>query len=138
MGAWGTGTFDSDTALDFLDGLDREHNIPATLVATLAGAGDTYTDVYQGDEAWAAIGLVCAAADVDSPHVAKGVWQAYYQQLLPADQARALLPAAAQACTRLTSCTPWLSMWLDGPGHAAERVADLRHTLDNAMAPGDG
>jgi hypothetical protein len=101
MGAWGTGIFQDDAAMDFLDGLPDEPAPFATMAQALQAAmGAEYLAYDEGQAALvsaAVIDAVCRGVALDGVDDEAGAWLAG----LDAGPATALRGAAAGACRRL-------------------------------------
>jgi hypothetical protein len=115
MGAWGTGPFDNDDAVDFaasLDDLEPEHRADAIREALADAAAETdYLERDTGGAAIAAAALVAAQSpDGDPVDPVHGPQQTVPQ--LPAD----LRPVAVQALTRaLADNSELFELWTDAP-----------------------
>ncbi len=112
MGAWGTGVFDNDAALDWFDALERR-GADAVLAAlqAISEEGDAI-EVDQAREALAAAEIVAAALgrpDADLPGEASDWVQAHGGGI--GDE---LLPAATGAVTRIRERSDLRDLWEEG------------------------
>ena len=138
MGAWGTGSFENDDAVDWvadLETCDDSVVIEATL-ARVAETGDAYLDLPDGASAVAAAEILAALLGEPGPTLADEArgWVASHASLgVPA----AAVELANAALTRVRSDperSELSGLWEDS-GHAAERVTaieDLARRLGRA------
>ncbi|MFD4656755.1 DUF4259 domain-containing protein [Kitasatospora sp. NPDC058444] len=136
MGAWGTGPFDNDTAMDFADALDeaaegeRETLVRTALIRTVPARGPLeYLEYLDGTEAVAAAALVAAQCPGDAP-IDPGYRPG---QALPAFTTD-LRSLAVEALDRVVAESSELAeLWDEAPGGTKWRQ-DVRR-LRTVLAP---
>jgi hypothetical protein len=132
MGAWGTGPFDNDDAVDFVRDLAETlpENRIGMLSAALTSAADNlgYLQVDDGQAAIAAAAIVAAwtaGRSVDDAPALTGL----NPPAVPAD----LLGAARKALDRVTGPdSEWRSLWGDDADDVLGVIAEIRSALPEA------
>ncbi|HET7234013.1 MAG TPA: DUF4259 domain-containing protein [Longimicrobium sp.] len=135
MGAWGTGVFDNDAALDWFDALEQR-GADAVLVAlqTIPEEADTI-EVDQANEALAAAEIVAACrarASSNLPGEATDWINAHETEIGPE-----LLPLAIDAVTRIRAESELKDLWEEGDS-AAEWLAVIDDLLGRLREGGSG
>ena len=114
MGAWGTGPFENDDALDLVGEInDAEPDAVAELLSDILSVPDADDDLDEldGTEAYAAAALLAAKLDrleVSSPDILAAVSK------IPTDAVGALLPDARAMLTRiLGENSEFAELWIE-------------------------
>lgn len=138
MGTWGSGAFDNDAALDFLDSLGSATEPPAQSIAdtlhavTQAPSGE-YIDVDAGSMAWAAAELLALASSPGDTHARRADVRKIAASLTPTRAARSL---ALEALTRIADRTTseLAALWHEGDEGTGfdATLAQLRERLEAA------
>jgi hypothetical protein len=120
MGTWGLGTFENDTAADWMAALEsRGAPLVAGTLESVANADEEdYVDADAASEALAAAELVAAAHKDDRSRLPKAL--ADWCLRNDADIVR-LTPSAARAVRRVLSSSELVELWDEGDEGAAWR-----------------
>lgn len=140
MGAWGAGSFDNDTALDWLDDLARAPGTRAIRQALEhVSDNDGYIDADEASAALAAAELVAGLLGQPPARLpeAAAEWLGAPPRDAPAE-ARALQPLALVAVNRARTISELRDLWEESK-HAADwkqALDDLERRLRAALPPG--
>ncbi len=110
MGAWGTGSFENDDALDFLAGLDEEEDTDAVLDALDAVADADYLEAPEASVAVAAAEVVAAMLGKPAPRLPKELAAWARTQGAPEPE---LLTAATKALNAVLEKSELKDLWDD-------------------------
>ena len=119
MGAWGTGSFENDDALDFLAGLDEEEDADAVIETLEAAVEADYLEAPDASAAVAAAEVVAAMLGKAAPRLPKEVAAWALSQGAPDAE---LLAAAKGALGVVLENSELKDLWEDGD--EAARWAD--------------
>jgi len=136
MGAWGPGSFQNDTALDFLDQVLRSEStdlVEDALMAAATAQPDPELDMQTAEKALAACEMVAAAYGRDSEDVPEAAreWIRDHE----GEFHESMLKIARRAAGRVVSEIPaYQELWFDPAKAAAwaDRVRDLATRLERA------
>jgi hypothetical protein len=112
MGAWGTGVFDNDDALDWFDALERRGADAVLVALTTVPEEDDYIEAPQANEALAAAEIAAAAKGhpaADLPGEATDWVQAHAAEI--GDE---LVDLAIDAVTRIRTDSELKDLWEEG------------------------
>jgi len=112
MGAWGYGSFENDSALDWVENSFRRSGAAAAEQAFGSAAEGVYLDVDEASAVVAAAEFVAAARDGDVSKLgaAQNVFATYRQSL----SSPHLLPLARKALERVLRQSELLELWTEG------------------------
>jgi uncharacterized protein DUF4259 len=129
MGAWGVGTFDNDTALDWLDTLKRLGNEALLIALQTIAEEDERIEVEQARIALAAAEAVAAARGHGPPDLPGELaeWVDAHGSSVDAS----LVAQAADAVTRIRDASDLADMWeeQDSGAEWGARIDDLLERL---------
>jgi hypothetical protein len=134
MGTWGAGSFDNDTAADWVYGLERASGY-AWVEETLApvARGEHLDDPYDGEVAIAAAEVVATAGGFPGPNVPPEVHAWAAREGVPPAPLRSL---AARAVRAVRDASELRAMWDEqSPEPWLEATADLVRRLGAAAEP---
>jgi hypothetical protein len=134
MGAWDSGPFDNDDALDFLGDLEESPNVRFVLAGALAAAVESsgYLEAPEGSVAVAAAALVAVVHAGRASGVSDSIAERIRALRLTDDDASDLIPAAGRALDRAVgSESELLGLWEDaGSGDEwRETLSSIRDGL---------
>jgi len=112
MGAWGYGSFENDSALDWVENSFRRSGAAAVEQAFGSAAEGVYLDVDEASAVVAAAEFVAAARDGDVSKLgaAQNVFTTHRQSL----SSPHLLPLARKALERVLQQSELLELWTEG------------------------
>jgi hypothetical protein len=116
MGAWGRGSFENDSALDWLENAFKPGGaaaVEAALRYAAEGPEDAYLDVDEASAVVAAAEFVAAARDGDVSRLGvAGNYLAAHRSALASPH---LVPVARQALDRVLRKSELRDLWTEGP-----------------------
>lgn len=131
MGAWGTGAFENDTALDWI-GCLRDAGSTAEVIAALQVVADSepseYIDSIQADEALAAAEIVAAAMEHVTPRLFPDLAAEWLAQYHPSFE-RETLVMAVRAVRRVLIDSETQQLWDE-----TKYTAEWRWTMSNLIS----
>jgi hypothetical protein len=133
MGAWGSGSFDNDDAMDWVSGLtDASSDVVREALTPIASAGDQYLQAPDCSMAVAAAEAVAAARG--HPNAALPEEVAAWVAMEPA-VARDLVALATAAVDRILTNSELKELWDESgtPDEWRTAMSDLRERLVRAM-----
>jgi hypothetical protein len=98
-GAWGTGSFENDDALDWAQGFEAKPSMSAIVAALEAATGTGYLEAPEGSAAIAAAEVIAAIAGKPSPKLPAGL--AAWARKQPKAEGLQRLPLARKAVERV-------------------------------------
>jgi hypothetical protein len=129
-GAWGTGSFDNDDALDWADECTRSTSVASLVTAFDAAVRNKYVEAPDGSRAVAAAEVVAAALGKPNPKLPSGL-RAWVQRQ-PSANLASLAPQARAALARVLDpkASELRQLWSEGkPNKWPEVVAELQSRL---------
>lgn len=127
MGAWGTGVFENDTALDWFDALERRGADAVLAALQTIPEEDDYIEADQASEALAAAEIVAAALG----HPASGLpgEAADWVQAHAGEIDSALVALATDAVTRIRANSETQALWEE-----SDSGAEWHAVVDDLLA----
>jgi hypothetical protein len=129
-GAWGTGSFDNDDALDWADDCAKAISLAPLVAAFDAAIRNKYIEAPDGSNAVAAAEVVAAALGKPNPKLPAKL-QAWIQRQ-PIEDLKRLTPQAQTALTRVfdPKASELRQLWSEGkPNKWPEAIAELQSRL---------
>jgi hypothetical protein len=129
-GAWGTGSFDNDDALDWAGNCARATSVSPVVAAFEAAIRDKYVEAPEGSQAVAAAEVVAAALGKPNPKLPPELY-AWVKRQSSAELAK-LVPQARAALVRVLDpkASELRQLWSEGkPNKWPEAIGELQARL---------